>query len=91
MFDERTIRDLLSRVARGDKSVDDALLSLRGLPFEDAGFARLDHHRAIRQGFAEVVSAPAKRLSRWVKSSPAFVPVTIECSALAPIAPSSMQ
>src|ERR1700693_3776599 len=50
---------LLEQVARGD--VDAAVAhvrlieALRARPFEDLGFARIDHHRAIRQGFPEVV------------------------------------
>lgn len=53
------LRDLLDRVHRGDVGVDEAhtkvLDALRDLPFEDLGFARVDHHRALRQGFPEVV------------------------------------
>jgi NCAIR mutase (PurE)-related protein len=53
------LRALFERVRAGSLSVDDAeqqsLELLRGLPFEDLGFARIDHHRALRQGFPEVV------------------------------------
>jgi NCAIR mutase (PurE)-related protein len=53
------IRDLLDRVHRGDLPPADAeaLLTehLRTLPFEDLGFARIDHHRSLRQGFPEVI------------------------------------
>ena len=53
------LRDLLDRVHRQELSPADAenLLSdeLRTLPFEDLGFARVDHHRALRQGFPEVI------------------------------------
>jgi NCAIR mutase (PurE)-related protein len=52
-------RELLDRVHRGDLSPADAdqLLAeqLQTLPFEDLGFARVDHHRALRQGFPEVI------------------------------------
>jgi len=40
--------------------VEEALQQLRSLPFEDMGFARLDHHRAIRCGFPEVIFCPGK-------------------------------
>jgi NCAIR mutase (PurE)-related protein len=60
MFDTQTIRDLLERVAAGEQSVEDALARLRGLPFEDLGFAKLDHHRAVRQGVAETVYCSGK-------------------------------
>jgi NCAIR mutase (PurE)-related protein len=53
------LRALLERLHRGEATIDDAeaqvLAALRGRPFEDLGFARVDHHRAIRQGFPEVV------------------------------------
>jgi hypothetical protein len=53
------IRTLLDGVARGDVSVADAASQLAGAlraqPLEDLGFARVDHHRTLRQGFPEVV------------------------------------
>ena len=54
------LRTLLEEVQRGKKSVDFALKKLKHLPFEDMGFARIDHHRAIRQGFPEVVFGRGK-------------------------------
>jgi NCAIR mutase (PurE)-related protein len=60
MSDRKAIRELLERVASGDVSIDEAMTSLRGLPFEDLEFARLDHHRALRRGFPEVVYCPGK-------------------------------
>lgn len=49
------LQTLLEGVRNGEESVDAALLQLRDLPFEDLEFATLDHHRALRQGFPEVV------------------------------------
>ena len=53
------IRDLLERVHRGELPPADAEVLLadhmRSLPFEDLGFARVDHHRSLRQGFPEVI------------------------------------
>jgi NCAIR mutase (PurE)-related protein len=53
------IRDLLDRVSRQELSVEDAASTIssrfRLQPFEDLGFARVDHHRASRQGFPEVI------------------------------------
>src|SRR3954463_7861633 len=61
MWDESTIRQMLGEVARGTRSVDDMLGRLRAMPtVEDLGFARLDHHRALRQGFTEVVYCASK-------------------------------
>ncbi len=60
MVDPESIKELLERIAAGELSVDDALASLRTLPFEDLGFAKLDHHRQLRRGFAEVVYCEGK-------------------------------
>ena len=54
------LAELLAAVQRGDCSVDDALVRLRGMPFEDLGFAKLDHHRALRNGFPEVILGEGK-------------------------------
>src|SRR3970040_2199279 len=43
-----------------------ALERLRRLPFEDLGFAKIDHHRSLRQGYAEVIYAPGKRAEQVV-------------------------
>jgi len=59
-MDESTLRCLLDDVRSGALSADDAVARLRRLPFADLGFARVDHHRALRQGFAEAVYAPGK-------------------------------
>jgi pyridinium-3,5-biscarboxylic acid mononucleotide synthase len=58
--DESTLRNLLDDVKSGALSADDAVRRLRRLPFADLGFARVDHHRALRQGFGEAVYAPGK-------------------------------
>jgi NCAIR mutase (PurE)-related protein len=54
------LRDLLEEVQQQEVSIDDALARLRGFPYEDLGFARLDSHRALRKGFPEVVFCPGK-------------------------------
>ncbi|HMU54822.1 MAG TPA: nickel pincer cofactor biosynthesis protein LarB [Nitrospira sp.] len=56
----RNLERMLERVRLGRLSVSQALDQLRSLPFEDLGFASLDHHRAIRQGFPEVVLCEGK-------------------------------
>ena len=55
MFSETRLRALMEDVAAGRVTADEALASLRSLPFEDMGFAKLDHHRALRVGYPEVV------------------------------------
>ncbi len=59
-MDERDIRRLLERLQAGRLSVEDAIERLRHLPSEDLGFAKIDHHRALRQGFAEVIFGHGK-------------------------------
>jgi hypothetical protein len=49
------LKRLLRRVRSGGVGIDDALEQLRHLPLEDLGFATLDHHRALRRGYPEVV------------------------------------
>lgn len=54
------LKQLLERVAGGSVSVDDALAALRHLPYEDLEFAKIDHHRGIRDALPEVVLAQGK-------------------------------
>ncbi len=54
------IETLLKEVSEGNTSVHDAMDRLNGLPFEDLGFAKLDHHRALRTGMPEVIFAGVK-------------------------------
>jgi pyridinium-3,5-biscarboxylic acid mononucleotide synthase len=54
------IEALLNEVHAGSTTVADALERLRNLPFEDLGFAKLDHHRALRTGMPEVIFAGSK-------------------------------
>ena len=59
-MDEPTLRRLLDDVRSGAVSPDDAMARLRRLPFADLDFARVDHHRQLRQGQPEAVFAPGK-------------------------------
>ena len=59
-MDEKALRNLLEEIKGGKLSVSQGLERLRHLPFEDLGFAKIDHHRALRQGFAEVVFGQGK-------------------------------
>ncbi len=58
------LAELLRRVAAGQVSPDTAMKSLHTLPFEDLGFARLDHHRALRKDFPEVVFCAGKTVQQ---------------------------
>ena len=55
-----SIRKLFEQVRAGKLAPDDAVQQLRHLPFEDLGFAKVDHHRALRAGMAEVVFGERK-------------------------------
>jgi len=54
------IEALLNDVKEGSTDVQQAMERLNGLPFEDLGFAKLDHHRALRTGMPEVIFAGVK-------------------------------
>jgi len=58
------LRQLLEGVKKGKISIDAALNELKTLPFEDIGFATLDHHRSLRKGFPEVIWGEGKTSSQ---------------------------
>jgi NCAIR mutase (PurE)-related protein len=60
-MDAEDLKTLLERVQRGEVAISQALQRLRDLPFEDLGYAKIDHHRALRQGFPEVVMGVGKQ------------------------------
>src|SRR3954470_21754818 len=59
-MDEAQLRALMEQVRSGSVDVDAALNRLRHMPFEDLGFAKVDHHRALRQGMPEVIFGKGK-------------------------------
>ena len=60
-MDERRLDDLLNEVRQGTKTVEEAKLILRRMPYEQVEeYARIDHHRALRCGFPEVIFAQGK-------------------------------
>jgi len=61
------LRQLLMDVNKGRLDVDAALDKLKTLPYEDIGFAKLDHHRALRKGFPEVVFCQGKTTAQIVE------------------------
>ena len=56
----RPIKEILEEVQRGDLSVDEALLKIKTEPFADIGYAKVDLHRQVRQGAAEVIYGAGK-------------------------------
>lgn len=65
-MDAEKLKELLGRVKTGEISIDEAVEKLRHLPFEDVGFANIDHHRQIRCGFPEVIYCPGKTTKQIV-------------------------
>src|SRR5256885_6406554 len=61
---EEQIRKILEQYKSGALSSDAALERLRALPFEDLGFANIDHHRSLRQGFPEVIFGSGKTVEQ---------------------------
>ncbi len=61
------VRDLLDRVRSGATSTDDAMEFLRKLPYEDIGFAHVDHHRSLRQNLPEVILCEPKTVNQVVQ------------------------
>ena len=59
-MEREKVERLLKQVANGTVSVSDAMLKLKEAPFEDLGFAKLDFHRGLRQGAAEVIYGAGK-------------------------------
>jgi NCAIR mutase (PurE)-related protein len=66
-MDVRTLKELIEKVRDGTVGVDEALTRLRNLPFEDIGFASIDHHRALRRGFPEVIYGWGKKAEEIVE------------------------
>jgi hypothetical protein len=59
-MDRDRLRELLEQVRAGAVDIDAALDRMRHMPFEDLGFAKVDHHRALRHGIPEVIFAQGK-------------------------------
>jgi len=59
-----SLRKLLEDVRSGKTGIDEAVNSLKKLPFEDLGFAKVDHHRSIRKGFPEVIYSEGKTVEQ---------------------------
>src|SRR5262249_42864992 len=60
-MDSERLIELLENVREKKLTIADAVARMRHLPFEDLGFAKVDHHRALRQGFPEVILGQGKQ------------------------------
>ncbi|KUO65530.1 MAG: 1-(5-phosphoribosyl)-5-amino-4-imidazole-carboxylate carboxylase [Gracilibacter sp. BRH_c7a] len=65
-MNEKRLRQLLDGIQQNKISVDAGIEQLRSLPFDDLGFAKIDHHRQIRQGFPEVIYSEGKTTEQVV-------------------------
>ena len=65
-MDKKALQNLLHLVQQGRVNVDEAVAKLAVLPYEDLGFAKPDYHRAIRQGFPEVIFGEGKTAAQIV-------------------------
>ena len=63
-MDQKHLEGLLKDYKNGKKTMEEVLQNLKDLPFQDLGYAKVDHHRAIRKGFPEVVYCPGKTLEQ---------------------------
>ena len=64
MYSELEIKKLLRDVSQGEISNQKAFQKLKDLPYQDIGFARIDHHRQLRKGFPEVLYCPGKTIEQ---------------------------
>lgn len=62
-MDQDILKDLLARLSKGKITVEETLEKLKTLPFEDIGFACIDHHRSLRRGLSEVIFGEGKEVS----------------------------
>ena len=65
-MDQEQLRTLLEQVRSGATDVESAMTRMRHMPFEDLGFAKIDHHRALRHGMPEVIFAKGKTAEQVV-------------------------
>ncbi len=63
---EKELRRLLTALQEGKTGVEETLERLKLLPYEDLGFARVDHHRQLRRGFPEVIYCPGKTTAQII-------------------------
>lgn len=65
-MDQKNLKKLLNDVRLGKIKIDKAIEALRHLPYEDLSFAHIDHHRALRQGFPEVIYGEGKTTKQLI-------------------------
>lgn len=66
-MEQNELKTLLENVANGKLSVDKAVTQFKTAPFEDLGFAKIDYHRSVRQGIAEVIYGEGKTTEQIIQ------------------------
>lgn len=72
-MDKNQLLELLENYKNGKITQDEVVLKIKEAPFEDLGFAKVDHHRAIRQGIAEVIYGAGKTPDQILKIAEAAI------------------
>lgn len=72
-MDNQALLSLLSQLYNNDITVETAVSQLKDLPFQDLGFAKVDHHRALRKGYPEVIFCQSKTPEQVVKIAQAQI------------------
>lgn len=73
MYDKDALYSLLAGVKDGTVSIEAALLRLKELPYTDLGYAKLDNHRSLRNGYPEVIYCPGKEIEHIIGIAKKFV------------------
>src|SRR3990167_8880484 len=66
-MNETEIKAMMHDLKKGKIEIDEAVRKLKFLPFEDLGFVKIDHHRALRKGFPEVIFCQNKTVKQVVE------------------------
>ena len=72
-MDKKDLQQLLEQVAQGSVKPEEALLQIKVEPYKDLGFAKVDTHRGIRQGMAEVIYGAGKTKEQILKIAQTMV------------------
>ena len=66
------LQEILQQVQSGSMEIETACQLLKDLPYEDLGFAKLDHHRKVRSGFGEVIYCAGRQTDHLISIYQAF-------------------
>ena len=86
-MDQKQLKQILENVRDGSMSVDEACLKVREAPYTDIGYARIDNHRALRQGCAEVIYGAGKTAEQILGISMTMKERGVPCILITRISP----